>query len=264
MASDIRLAKDGIHKVELIAEDTFRIDETGIVNCYLLIGKSRALLIDSGDGVGNIYQTVRELTSLPVDLALTHLHCDHAGGRGFLKTYFVHKDDKNLSCRFLSSRLASRLLLKANKVKGIKLSKKPYYSKAIYIDEKKVFDLGGRKVSLVHNPGHTKGSVTFLDDFSHLMFTGDDVKPYLFLQLPGGTSLSTWFKGAEKILSLCSSYIPFSGHMDWRNSKEQIASLIKLGHCLMEEKINVKGSFVVFPEDKKASQRIFIRRKKIK
>ena len=88
------LAKDGIHSYEEIAANTYRIDEKGLVNTYLLIGERKALLIDSGVGVGDLLSTVKELTSLPVTLALTHRHCDHAGGVNFFKTYYVHQDDK--------------------------------------------------------------------------------------------------------------------------------------------------------------------------
>ncbi|MBU3145830.1 hypothetical protein [Clostridium sp. CF012] len=40
--------KPGLHTVEQIAPNTYRIDENGAVNCYLAVGKERALLIDTG------------------------------------------------------------------------------------------------------------------------------------------------------------------------------------------------------------------------
>jgi len=36
-----------------------------------------------------------------------------------------------------------------------------------------VFDLGGRKIEVIHTPGHTPGSVTFLDYDSGYGFSGD-------------------------------------------------------------------------------------------
>ena len=46
---------------------------------YLVEGSERALLIDGLVGVGSLKAFVRELTSLPVKIALTHGHIDHNG-----------------------------------------------------------------------------------------------------------------------------------------------------------------------------------------
>jgi glyoxylase-like metal-dependent hydrolase (beta-lactamase superfamily II) len=258
-------AKDGIHSYEEIAAKTYRIDETGIANCYLLIGEKSALLIDSGVGVGDLLGTVRELTSLPLTLALTHRHCDHAGGRDFFKNYYVHEADKPLVYKILSSHFASKELLKATNRPAMKLSKKPYHSKAIFLKDDATFDLGGRTISILHVPGHTEGSVVFLDPTTHLMFTGDDVNPYLWLQLPGCTSLTRWLVGAEKILALANSYTPYCGHDPGILTKEGIATLIVRVKEVLAKKPEFKGKQLDYPlDDKKAFPRFIVARKGIK
>ena len=258
------LAKDGIHSYEEIAAKTYRIDEKGLVNTYLLIGEEKALLIDSGVGVGDLLSTVKELTSLPVTLALTHRHCDHAGGVNFFKSYYVHKDDKAIVYKILSSPFACRVLLKANKVEGLQLSKKPFHAKAIYMNDKQTFDLGARPVRIIHVPGHTAGSVVFLDPESGLMFTGDDVNPYLWLQLPGCTSLSAWLPGAKAILEFAKDYIPYCGHGEGKLYLDDIQKTVNLGEEILQKKPEFKGKALDYPFDKTVYPRILVARKGIR
>lgn len=256
-------AKDGIHSIEKIAHNTYRIDEEGIVNCYLLIGKKSALLIDCGIGYGNIYETVRELTDLPIILAITHRHCDHDGGRNYFRNYYVHRNDKPFVYKLLSSKLACKALLKGNHAKA-KLSKMPFHSKPIYFDDNFSFDLGNRVVNTINTPGHTKGSVVFLDASTNLMFTGDDVNPFLWMQLPGSTSLSTWLIGAKIIFSLTDNYTAYCGHVNGYETKEEIAGIINLVFSMLQNKPKFKGNSVIYPPDEKAKNHIFVSRNYLK
>ena len=60
--------------VERLDEDTWVVSEYRHwehTHCYLLLGRERALLIDTGLGVAPLAPVVRELTGLPVAAALT-------------------------------------------------------------------------------------------------------------------------------------------------------------------------------------------------
>ena len=55
--------------IEQLYPDTFMISEWRHweeTHCYLLLGKERALLIDTGLGVGDLRAQVEQLTDLPV------------------------------------------------------------------------------------------------------------------------------------------------------------------------------------------------------
>ena len=59
---------------EQLAPDTWVISEYRHweeTHCYLLIGTDRALLIDTGLGICNIYEEVRKLTDKPVTAIAT-------------------------------------------------------------------------------------------------------------------------------------------------------------------------------------------------
>jgi glyoxylase-like metal-dependent hydrolase (beta-lactamase superfamily II) len=47
---------------------------------YLIVGRTHALLIDSGLGARPIRPIVESITSLPIVLTHTHHHWDHIGG----------------------------------------------------------------------------------------------------------------------------------------------------------------------------------------
>ena len=59
---------------EKIAKNTYKIDESGVANCYLLLGDDKALLIDTGCGAGNLKEAVSKLTHKPLIVAVTHRH----------------------------------------------------------------------------------------------------------------------------------------------------------------------------------------------
>ena len=60
---------------------------------YLVEGSERALLIDGLAGVGSLKAFVRELTNLPVSIALTHGHIDHNGAAYEYGECYVHPYD---------------------------------------------------------------------------------------------------------------------------------------------------------------------------
>ena len=47
---------------------------------YLVTGRQRAALLDTGTGIGHMLPLIRQLTELPLIILLTHGHIDHAMG----------------------------------------------------------------------------------------------------------------------------------------------------------------------------------------
>ncbi len=161
--------------IEKIADRSYRLDECGLVNCYLLLGNERALLIDTGLGIGRLKDEVEKLTDLPLDVALTHAHCDHAGGVDQFPRYYVGKADRARVYGLLSSRFAASLMTP----KGKKLQRFPAKAQALCLQEGQTFDLGGRLVRTVAAAGHTRSSTAFADEGEGLLLTGDAINPSL-------------------------------------------------------------------------------------
>ena len=79
--------------IDQIDESTYIISENRHweeTHCYLLIGNDRALLIDTGLGISNIYEQVRKLTNKPVAAVATHIHWDHIGGHKYFPEFYAH------------------------------------------------------------------------------------------------------------------------------------------------------------------------------
>lgn len=225
---------DECHTCEEISLDTYRIEELGFVNSYLLIGNTKALLIDAGCGAGYLKGCVEQLTSLPIILAATHRHPDHIGGAWQFQQYYASKRDCGPIYDLMCTPMICRKMVKANQ--GEITIHPPLFShvKCISLERQQSFDLGGRIITCRNVPGHTKGSVVFLEEDRKLMFTGDDANPYMWMQLPGCTSVQEWMNGACVIREyLRNGYTAFYGHGDGRQNESQVDQLIKVAEQIL-------------------------------
>lgn len=181
-----------------IAANTYFINEFGMNSMYLIVGKDRALAIDSGTGFCDFKGIIEGITKLPYDVALTHGHPDHAGGIGQFDEVYIHPADTAMSMHIPYEQRAQygEIMRKMNigyknvwgytKADVTKYTKKP---KIKLLSDSQVFDLGGRKVTVYKAPGHSPGSVVFLDDQSRIIFSGDAANGNVGTNLPVSTTV---------------------------------------------------------------------------
>lgn len=130
----------------------------GCVLCYLLIGETSAMLIDTAYGKGDLRYLVESLTDLPVTVVNTHGHLDHSGGNGFFPLVYMGRGGEIPA-------------------KSVRNKKHPYPDYEIrFIEDGQVFDLGGRQVEAITIGAHHKSSVAFLDYKTRSLYTGDEVE----------------------------------------------------------------------------------------
>lgn len=210
---------DQFYTVENIHDGTYRIDENGAANCYLVIGNEKALLIDTCWGAGDLNGLIRQLTDKPVIVAVTHRHPDHTTGARQFGDFYAHEKDNTRFNRMLENPLLGRLAILRSGGK-VQKSKK---IKALPMKDGDVFDLGGRKIEVRSVPGHTAGSVAFIDHEAKLLFTGDHVNPHLWMHRPGAVTLEEWMDSAKRILSYMEQgYTAHTGHGDGLQSKDKV------------------------------------------
>ena len=74
---------DSWFEVYKLTDTVYAIYEDGQfeeVISYLVLGADKGILIDTGNGIGNIKSVVDGITDLPVAVLNTHTHGDHIGG----------------------------------------------------------------------------------------------------------------------------------------------------------------------------------------
>lgn len=167
--------------IEKIDNKTFSISEYKHwenSHSYLLLGKEKALLIDTGLGISNIKEKIDKITTLPIIVATTHVHWDHIGGHKYFDNVAVHKLEKDWLIKFpLSLTDVKNNLLKkpCDFPENFDISKYKIYSKnpTTILNDNDIVDLGNRKIKVIHTPGHSPGHLCFYDIENKYLFTGD-------------------------------------------------------------------------------------------
>ena len=184
-----------------LSDSVTRIHGMGGELCYLIEGNERALLIDGLTGVGSLKAFVRELTELPVMMAATHGHIDHVGAAWEYGEVFINPDDIALMYTPHHSEPAGRLgFASAPSFTGEPKRTVPTLAdvpaprpvKTYPIYEGDIFDLGGIQIEVIQVPGHTQGTVVFLDRAARVVYSGDACNGNTLLCLPGSTTIEEY------------------------------------------------------------------------
>lgn len=148
---------------------------------YLIIGTEKAVLFDTGNGIGDIKAIVEKLTDKPVQVLNSHSHFDHIGGNYqfeeilSVSTKFtlsnssgIHSDQVTLeaSPEALCNSLPKGVTHKNHQIKPFTISKT--------IKDGDTIDLGGRKLEVLEIPGHTDDAIALLDRDAGFLWSGDN------------------------------------------------------------------------------------------
>jgi len=175
---------------ERVAPDLIRItekyfDPIARANLWLLEGRDRHLLIDTGLGVSDLASYLAPLLDKPLTVVCTHMHFDHAGGLADFKNTCLHCHEIDLMQRGDADAALAR------PDQGFNLdeyfAELPYagFSAAAYrfrpcvvqraLQEGDVIDLGNRALEVVHLPGHSPGSIALHERAQDTLYSGDVV-----------------------------------------------------------------------------------------
>lgn len=173
---------DNWFSVSKIDDNTFAINEDKHweeTHCYLLCGVKNALLIDTGLGVANIKKVVDSLTLLPVLVVTTHIHWDHIGGHKYFENIAVHEAEKEwLSIKFPIPLQAVKHNLVCKPCDfpldfSIDSYQLPKISPQQILHDGDCLDLGERKITVIHTPGHSPGHCCFYEPERKYLYSGD-------------------------------------------------------------------------------------------
>lgn len=180
--------------VQAVAPGVHALIESGRVNTYLVEGNEYAALIDTGLGLGNIRAVAESLTRLPIVVMNTHGHWDHIGGNHWFEHIGIHPAEADMLIDPRPPATMKPFLRRLKEhVERLPDDADPDFFRVLpsrptfYLEQGQVMDLGGRQLQVWHTPGHSPGSVCFLDENERLLFTGDTVyEGAIYLHLPGG------------------------------------------------------------------------------
>lgn len=167
-------------------------DGMGAANSFLVCGRERAALIDTGYGIGDLPALCRELTDRPVTVINTHFHPDHTGGNSRFGACVMHEKDAAMPDMLRTPQPIT--LLKRNPDSFYTASDvaDPGRGEVTAVRDGDVIDLGGCGLEVIHLPGHTPGSIALLDRSRGALFTGDSL-----MTAPCSTLIVS-FAGASK------------------------------------------------------------------
>jgi hydroxyacylglutathione hydrolase len=192
---------DGYWRVQSIAPDTYAIGEPQNEPDnyeYLLIGKSRALLIDAGATGRDIHPVLRALTPLPVTVIPTHLHSDHTNGlKNFSSIALV--DLQETRSRVVDGQVH---LARYEYMDGGATDRAPVFRVTEWVAPDGYLDLGERRLQVLSTPGHTATSISIHDPAAKLLFTGDLIYTTTLYAFMPDSSLSAYVTTADRLLAI--------------------------------------------------------------
>ncbi|MFQ5820549.1 MAG: MBL fold metallo-hydrolase, partial [Candidatus Heimdallarchaeota archaeon] len=180
---------------------------------YLIEGGEKAVLIDTGCGIGNLRKAVEEVTDLPVMVVNTHVHNDHIGHNHLFDNVAMydhpisHEVAKNgLPNSKMAPLVASGKVWKPLPAEfDVKNFLVPPFKVSHWLQDGDKINLGNRVLEALHTPGHTPDSICLLERETRLLFTGDIFyTAAIYLYLPG-SDLPTFIKSYHKLME----YYPY-------------------------------------------------------
>ena len=203
-----------VYKIE---PDIFVFYEPGQfeeVISYLVVGKEKAALIDTGLGIGNMKTLAEQFTKLPIVVVNTHRHYDHIGQNYMFSEVAIFDAP---SARQAAENGCSKAEMSPLLAKGM-LSKPlpddfdpgnyhvPPFKVTRWLKDSDIIDLGNRKLEVLHTPGHSSDSICLLDKNARLLWTGDIFYTgAIYLHLLD-SDLDAFIRSYERMIALFPSY----------------------------------------------------------
>ena len=190
-----------LFKVENVTDCIYRISMP-YVCCYLIVGETKAVLIDTGWGYGDLKSVVESITDLPITLVVSHAHPDHIGGDVQFGEAYLNERDFHMLESQSDVALRQRLMKKyapdsfeENPELWLEPRKEPY----IPYDEDVVFNLGGLTILPFPVPGHSPGNMVFIIPEERIAIFGDAISHPTLIVFDNSPSIQEHYDALVKM-----------------------------------------------------------------
>ncbi len=220
------------HEARQISRGVWSIAEPSHVNMWLIEGRERAVLLDTGLGIARVRPVVEELTGLPVSVVNTHYHFDHVGGNHEFEDTAIHEAGADLLVEPVPREVLAAYLHYAAELLGAVESVREADDRYFHLldadsvprplpadfdpaawtiapppasrtlTEGDVLDLGGRGLRVLHTPGHSGDSICLHDDASGILFGGDTINTGPIYAQFHDSDVETFAKSAARLAEL--------------------------------------------------------------
>lgn len=176
------------------------------VMAYLIVGTEKAVLFDSGLGLGDFKGIVDSLTDKPVMLVNSHYHYDHVMAANQFDLIFAADDEY--------SRIGAKGMENEPLIDFLKIAYGSYYKDVgpdykvepyhvdVFLQDQSKINLGGVELEVITAPGHSPDTIVLLDEERKLMYTGDAFyQSWLFAHLPE-SNMEAYTATAKKLRGL--------------------------------------------------------------
>ncbi|XP_038654551.1 metallo-beta-lactamase domain-containing protein 2-like [Scyliorhinus canicula] len=180
-------------------------------NMWLVQGSERDLVVDAGLGLSSLpdYLERAGLTgSRPLLALATHIHFDHAGGLHHFPAggVAVHRAEAAALSRGDNLETVTWL-------SGSEVSRPPpgwtassYRVRAVQpgrlLEDGDVIELGDRQLTVLHTPGHSRGSICLHEPERGLLFSGDTVYQGALIDWLPHSNINHYKESCRRLLKL--------------------------------------------------------------
>ena len=201
------------YTVSQLTPNLYHIADPLGVFMTMIVGEQKALLLDTGYGIGHLDRTIAQITNLPLIVVNSHGHLDHVLGNRFFNEVYLHPADLQVYQRHLAiDRKHSVVSMQSNRPELFPsdFSLDDYLAECeteiLPVDEGDIFNLGGVSLTVIHAPGHTPGGIALLDDRDRLLLVGDAASPHVWMFLKESTSMATYMQSLQRMQKLNSQF----------------------------------------------------------
>lgn len=195
-------------KIHKYNDNLYQIQDSLGVLSTLVIGSNKALLFDTGYGIGDLKKEVLNITNKPLIVINSHGHMDHCCGNYQFDKVFINKKDFEL-CKLHNDIQRRKQNIEAAKkanVLPIDFDEEKYLLAGkgninfINIDDE--IDLGNVIIKVVAMEGHTQGSIGLYIKQWRLLLVSDATCPFVWLFLEESTTVKQYIEMLKRTIKL--------------------------------------------------------------